>query len=255
MAEQRRQHEAGQSQPVNAFQRGSQTFIVTRQVTEARHPVKRALHHPTSWQLHKALLGPRELHHLQPDAMPLRVLRRLLLCVALVHPASSTLLPVTSCICAARSAPAHTPAHWPGVHFSASRCHSVSIATCTLDPCPAFRRRLHRASVHDCRRGLRVFTLGYSHLLAQVMCHGLKRPPADASNCIAVSPLRVNSASRAARLSGCVRTRPRLSVFNTSGVSINVVAHQLRRSTSAPTGASGPKMLARTLHLFWNEPV
>lgn len=71
------EHQASERDEVQPRQRLRQVLIVTRQAPEPGRPPERALHHPAAWQQHEALLGLRELDHLQPDALRLGGLRRL----------------------------------------------------------------------------------------------------------------------------------------------------------------------------------
>jgi hypothetical protein len=79
------EEEARQSDEVQPRHRGRQPLVILGQPPKARRPREIALHHPPPRQKHEAPLGLRPLDHLQPNAMLLRCLGRLLPGVPLVY--------------------------------------------------------------------------------------------------------------------------------------------------------------------------
>jgi hypothetical protein len=62
-----------------------QSFVVPRQRAKPGRPGETPLHHPAARQQHEPSLRLRVLHHLQPHRLRLRLLRRVLPGIALVH--------------------------------------------------------------------------------------------------------------------------------------------------------------------------
>src|SRR5581483_12328908 len=78
-------HETSEDDQVQTGKRARKSLVIAHQTSKTRGPGKRAFHHPSARQEHKAPPGFGQLDDFQTDAVFLRGLRRNLASGALVH--------------------------------------------------------------------------------------------------------------------------------------------------------------------------
>jgi hypothetical protein len=179
------QHEHSKSQQVKTRQRFWQAFIGTCQTTKARHPGKRAFHHPPAWQQDEAPLGLGQFDDFQAHPLLLSRLCRSLARVASIyesqlHVVSGHLLDGCGQLAHLRSILLIGRGDLPrqqmaqginGQMYFAAFASLGSIIACAM---PTFWTRWQRPAIKDGRRGLVFASLSQPQHRWQVMDHGFK---------------------------------------------------------------------------------